>query len=234
MNQAHELTSKEIAELALGSIAGLTPAQQDLIFQTKKEQTFSSLLASWLQSNFDPSNLRALVELKGIEKVVKSKDRAILKKNRNTHDVALIDSESNFQLILENKVWYHFDGAKGRKNKKVNPHINEQLLPDIYKLILTASHQFAMPKCFVLMNLVTPSNPSLLPSAYFGDHEKSFKRVNESIEQYRSDGIEGVRSVFERYPNEISNLVHLGSNTPMGISGLAMIDVFCAEVVVQK
>jgi hypothetical protein len=234
LNQAHELTSKEIAELALGSIAGLTPAQQDLIFQTKKEQTFSSLLASGLQSNFDPSNLRALVELKGIEKVVKSKDRAILKKNRNTHDVALIDSESNFQLILENKVWYHFDGAKGRKNKKVNPHINEQLLPDIYKLILTASHQFAMPKCFVLMNLVTPSNPSLLPSAYFGDHEKSFKRVNESIEQYRSDGNEGVRSVFDRYPNEISNLVHLGSNTPMGISGLAMIDVFCAEVVVQK
>jgi hypothetical protein len=234
MNSALELNSKVVAELALGSIAGLTPAQQDLIFQTKKEQTFSSLLAVGLQSNFDPSNLRALVELKGIERVVKSKDKAILKKNRNTHDVALIDSASKFQVILENKVWYHFDGAKGRKKKKVNPNIDEQLVPDIYKLILTASHQAVKPKCFVLMNLVTPSDPSLLPAAYFGDHEKSFKRVNESMEQYRSDGIEGVRSVFDKHLSEITDLVHLGSDTPMGISGLAMIDVFCAEVVVQK
>ena len=116
MNKVNELDSKVIAELALESITGLTPFQQDLIFQTKKEQTFSSLLASGLQSNFDPTILRALVELKGKEKVVKSKDKATLKKNRNTHDVALIDSEANFQLILENKVWYHFDGAKGRKN----------------------------------------------------------------------------------------------------------------------
>jgi hypothetical protein len=231
MNKVNELDSKVIAELALESITGLTPFQQDLIFQTKKEQTFSSLLVSGLQSNFDPTILRALVELKGEEKVVKSKDKATLKKNRNTHDVALIDSEANFQLILENKVWYHFDGAKGRKNRTVNPHIEEQLIPDIYKLRLTASAQATKPKSFVLLNLVTPSDPSLLPSAYFGDHEKAFKRVGESIEQYRLDGIEGVSSVFHKHHKEVSSLIHLSSNLKMGISGSAMIDVFCAEIV---
>ena len=72
MNNVNELDSKVIAELAIGSIFGLTLPQQDLIFQTKKEQTFSSLLAGELQANFDPLNLRALVELKGKEKVIKS------------------------------------------------------------------------------------------------------------------------------------------------------------------
>jgi hypothetical protein len=234
VDKVNELNSKVIAELALGTIAGLTPPQQDLIFQTKKEQTFSSLLAGGLQSKFDPSELRALVELKGKEKIVKGKDKAVLKKNRNTHDVALIDSQSNFQLILENKVWYHFDGAKGRKNKKINSHIDEQLVPDIYKLRLTATHQNTKPKCFVLLNLVTPSVPSLLPAAYFGDHEKAFKRVHRSIEQYRSDGIEGVRSVFDKHTDEISNLIHLGSEVGMGIEGTAMVDIFCAEVTVQQ
>ena len=234
MNNVNELDSKVIAELAIGSIFGLTSPQQDLIFQTKKEQTFSSLLAGELQANFDPLNLRALVELKGKEKVIKSKDKGIVKKNRNTHDVALIDSESNFQLILENKIWYHFDGAKGRKNKRVNPHIEEQLVPDIYKLKLTASHEITKPKCFLLLNLVTPSDPSLLPSAYFGDHQKAFRRVHESAKNYRSDGIEGVRSIFDKHLNEITNLAHISSDIPMGIGGTAMIDVFCGEVVVQK
>ena len=233
MSKNFDLDSKAIAELMLESISALSPAQQELLFQTKKEQTFSSLLAAKLQANHDPKTLRSFVELKGVDKVVKSKDKTSVKKNRNTHDVCLVDEEASFHMILENKVWYHFDGAKGRKNKKVNPDIEDQLVPDIAKLILTGKDQSNSPSCFVLVNLVTPSNPTKLPSTYFGDHEKALKRVKGRIDQYREDGVNGVKGILDKHSGKLLPVSHISSTNPMGASGSAFLDVFCMEISIK-
>ncbi len=230
MEKTLSLDSAAIAELMFDSISVLSPAQQDLLFQTKKEQTFSALLASRLQKSQESKNLSSFVELKGVEKIVKSTDKASIKKNRNTHDVCLIDDSAVFHLLLENKVWYHFDGAKGRKNKKVNPDIEDQLVPDIKKLTLTALDQTKRPKCFVLVNLVTPSDPSKLPSTYFGDHIKAFKRVKEQVDVYRQDGINGVKGIFEKHSARLQSVSHVSSAHPLGVNGSAFLDVFCAEI----
>lgn len=224
------LDSAAIAGLMFDSISDLSPAQQDLLFQTKKEQTFSALLANRLQKSQESNKLSSFVELKGVEKIVKSTDKASIKKNRNTHDVCLIDDDAVFYLLLENKVWYHFDGAKGRKNKKVNPDIEDQLVPDIKKLALTALDQTNRPKCFVLVNLVTPSDPTKLPSTYFGDHRKAFKRVKEQVEVYRQDGVNGVKGILEKHSEKLLPLSHVSSTNPLGVNGSAFLDVFCAEI----
>lgn len=224
------LDSAAIAGLMFDSISDLSPAQQDLLFQTKKEQTFSALLANKLQKSQESNNLSSFVELKGVEKLVKSTDKASIKKNRNTHDVCLIDDDAVFHLLLENKVWYHFDGAKGRKNKRVNPDIEDQLIPDIKKLTLTALDQPKRPRCFVLVNLVTPSDPSKLPSTYFGDHNKAFKRVKEQVSIYRQDGINGVTGVIQKYSERLLPVSHVSSANPLGVNGSALLDVFCAEI----
>jgi hypothetical protein len=224
------LDSAAIAGLMFDSISDLSPAQQDLLFQTKKEQTFSALLANRLQKSQESNNLSSFVELKGVEKIVKSTDKASIKKNRNTHDVCLIDDDAVFYLLLENKVWYHFDGAKGRKNKKVNPDIEDQLVPDIKKLSLTAFDQTNKPKCFVLVNLVTPSDPTELPPTYFGDHSKAFKRVKEQVDVYRQDGVNGVKGILEKHSEKLLPVSHVSSTNPLGVNGSAFLDVFCAEI----
>ena len=230
MEKILNLDSAAIAGLMFDSISDLSPAQQDLLFQTKKEQTFSALLANRLQKSQESKNLSSFVELKGVEKLVKGTDKASIKKNRNTHDVCLIDDDAVFHLLLENKVWYHFDGAKGRKNKKVNPDIEDQLVPDIKKLTLTALDQTNRPTCFVLVNLVTPSDPSKLPSTYFGDHNKAFKRVKEQVDIYRQDGVNGLKGVIEKYSERLLPVSHVSSANPLGINGSAFLDVFCAEI----
>jgi hypothetical protein len=233
MEKTLSLGSAAIADLMFDSISVLSPAQQDLLFQTKKEQTFSALLASRLHKSQESKNLSSFVELKGVEKIVKSTDRASVKKNRNTHDVCLIDDDAVFHLLLENKVWYHFDGAKGRKNKKVNPDIEDQLVPDIKKLTLTALDQTKSPKCFVLVNLVTPSDPSKLPSTYFGDHNKAFKRAQEQIDVYRQDGVDGVKGILEKHSETLLPVSHVSSTNALGVNGSAFLDVFCAEIKIK-
>jgi hypothetical protein len=64
-----------------------------------------------------------LVELKGLDYFANDFSGSGSTKNRNTHDLGILDSLANLNLILENKVWYHFDGAKGAKVAKGTPRI---------------------------------------------------------------------------------------------------------------
>ena len=198
MSKNFDLDSKAIAELMLESISALSPAQQELLFQTKKEQTFSSLLAAKLQANHDPKTLRSFVELKGVDKVVKSKDKTSVKKNRNTHDVCLVDEEASFHMILENKVWYHFDGAKGKNNPKPEKGIGIQIKDDIFKIRQTLSDT-KHGRGFLLLNIVTPGDPDSIPKSYQNDHQRAWSRTNGDFESYRSEGLDGIKQVLKTF-----------------------------------
>jgi hypothetical protein len=211
------------------SFTELTPNIQDLLFQTKKEQTFSSILAAKIQTQLKGTRSHCLVELKGIEKISPSGSG---QKNRNTHDVCIVDAEANFQLILENKVWYHFDGAKGARNKKANPHIEEQLLPDIHKIRITALEVNNHPKGFIMICLVTPSEVKYLPMAYLSDHQKAFTRVGSHLETFRKEGIEGLMSILQKHQRDLGAIAHVALEPNLGINKSGLIDIFCAEVVV--
>lgn len=218
-----------IAESALNSLVVLSPSQQELLFQTKKEQTFTSILTGSLQKYYDSSNLRVLVELKGVDYVQRGTSRLEEKSSRNTHDLGILDEGANLRLILENKVWYHFDGAKGAKVIKVEKSVKAQLQADIFKLKHSAKH-LGVKKCFVLIYLVTPSRPENLPKSYRQPHTVVLQRTDGDLSRYRSDGLLGVKSVIESFNSEFSSLVHLGSERPMGIDGSGFLDVFCAEL----
>ena len=224
-----EANPQIIAECALKSLTGLSPSQQELLFQTKKEQTFTSILTSALQANYDSSDLRVLVELKGVDYVQRATSRLEEKNSRNTHDLGILDLNANLKLILENKVWYHFDGAKGAKVVKVEKSVKEQLKADIFKLKHSAKH-LEVKRCFILINLVTPSRPDNLPKSYRQPHAVVLKRTKGDLSRYRSDGLQGVKSVIESFKADFSSIVHLGSDEPIGIDGSGFLDVFCGEI----
>lgn len=224
-----EANPQSIANCALKSLIALTPSQQELLFQTKKEQTFTSILTGALQKNYDSSELRVLVELKGVDYVQRATSRLEEKNSRNTHDLGILDVDANLKLILENKVWYHFDGAKGAKIVKVEKSVREQLKADIFKLKHSAKH-LEVNKCFVLINLVTPSRPDNLPKSYRQPHAVVFKRTKGDLSRYRCEGLIGVRSVIESFNSEFSSIVHIGSDEPIGIDGSGFLDVFCGEI----
>lgn len=224
-----EITAQDIANMAMNSLSQLSNNQQELLFQTKKEQTFSAILASNMQDNLDSSQFRALVELKGVDYLVKATSNSPEKKNRNTHDLGVLDAEANLGLILENKVWYHFDGAKGARTIRVEKNVQEQLKDDIFKLKHTAKNQ-KIEKCFVLLNLVTPSDPKTLPKSYRESHDTVLKRTNGDIAQYRKDGLQGVKSVIDAHSSEFRSVVHIGSKVSMGVNESGFLDIFCAQV----
>lgn len=221
--------SSAIAHLMMDVIVALSPAQQELLFQTKKEQTFSSLLSQAMQSRMDSKQLRALVELKGFDYL--AKDSSILKstKNRNTHDLGVLDLLGNLIFILENKVWYHFDGAKGSKVAKIEKNVREQLKGDIFKLQHSAKHQ-NIQNSYVVLTVVTPSRPQNLPKTYRNSHEGAIKRTGGDLNRYRIDGILGFISTINEFKSELGLVTHLDSKTNIGVDGCGFLDVFCAEV----
>lgn len=224
--------SKDIAKMAFDSISSLSLSQQELLFQTKKEQTFSAILASELQNHLNDYRFRVLVELKGFDYVVGATANRSEKKNRNTHDVGVLDNEANLKLILENKVWYHFDGAKGSKNIRVEKNVEEQLKQDIFKLRHSAKN-LNIKNCYILICVVTPSKPETLPKTYRQSHETALKRTEGDLSQYKRDGLAGIRSVIDKSSQDLGSIVHLGSQSSMGISELGFLDVFCAQVIVK-
>lgn len=222
-----------IANLMMDAIVDLSPAQQELLFQTKKEQTFTSLLTQVMQLKMDPVQFRTLVELKGFDYLAKDSSSAVSTKNRNTHDLGVLDSLANLNLILENKVWYHFDGAKGSKVAKVEKNVREQLKGDIFKLQHTAKHQ-AISSSYILVTVVTPSRPENLPKSYRLAHESAIKRTKGDFNRYRNDGVLGFKSVFEKSHSDIGSITHLHSDETLGVDGCGFLDVFCAEVLREK
>ena len=221
--------SLAIAHLMMDAIVGLSPAQQELLFQTKKEQTFSSLLSQEMQSRMDPNQLRALVELKGFDYLKKDFSISKSTKNRNTHDLGVLDSSADLLFILENKVWYHFDGAKGSKVAKVEKNVREQLEGDIFKLRHSAKHQ-DIKNSYVVITVVTPSRPQNLPKTYRNSYEGAIKRSSGDLNRYRTDGILGFISTINEFKSELGLVTHLDSKTNIGVDGCGFLDVFCAEV----
>jgi len=225
--------ASDIAYLMMDAIVGLTPAQQELLFQTKKEQTFSSLLSQAIQSKMDSNQLRALVELKGFDYLKEDSSTSKSAKNRNTHDLGILDSSANLIFILENKVWYHFDGAKGSKHAKVEQDVRDQLKGDIFKLQHSAKHQ-NIKNSYMIITVVTPSRPENLPKTYRSSHEGAIKRTRGDLNRYRNEGILGFISAIEQFKSELGPVTHLDFNKSMGIDGCGFLDVFCAEVLRKK
>jgi hypothetical protein len=225
--------SSAIAHLMMDVIVGLSPAQQELLFQTKKEQTFSSLLSQGMQSKMDSNQLRALVELKGFDYLAKDSSTSKSTKNRNTHDLGVLDSSAKLIFILENKVWYHFDGAKGSKVAKVEKNVREQLKGDIFKLQHTAKHQ-EINNSYILITVVTPSRPENLPKSYRHAHEAVMKRTRGDFNRYRKEGVFGFISAIEQFQSELGSVTHLDFNEKIGLDGCGFLDVFCAEVLRKK
>ena len=222
-----------IAGLMMEAIVDLSPAQQELLFQTKKEQTFTSLLTQALQLKMDPAQFRTLVELKGLDYFANDFSSSVSAKNRNTHDLGVLDSFANLNMILENKVWYHFDGAKGVKVAKVEKNVREQIKGDIFKLQHTAKHQ-NISSSFILITVVTPSRPQNLPKSYRLAHEAAIKRTGGDLNEYRKDGILGFNSALHKFHSELGQISHLYSNGTLGVDGCGFLDVFCAEVLRTK
>lgn len=222
-----------IAHFMIDAIVRLTPAQQELLFQTKKEQTFTSLLSEVLQSKMDSDQFRALVELKGVEYLKKDSSTSKSSKNRNTHDLGILDSAAKLMLILENKVWYHFDGAKGSKLAKVEQNIRVQLKGDIFKLKHSAKH-LDIKNSYIVITVVTPSRPKKLPKTYRNSHERAIKRTEGDLNQYRIDGILGFMSAINQFKSELGPVAHLDSKDKLGLDGCGFLDVFCAEVLRKK
>lgn len=221
--------SSAIAHLMMDVIVDLSPAQQELLFQTKKEQSFSSLLSQAMQSHMDSNQIRALVELKGFDYLRKDSSISKSTKNRNTHDLGVLDSSANLLFILENKVWYHFDGAKGSKEAKVEKNVQEELKRDIFKLQHSAKHH-DIKNSYVVITVVTPSRPQNLPKTYRNSHEGAIKRTSGDLNRYRNDGILGFTSAFNEFKSELGLVTHLDSKTKIGVDGCGFLDVFCAEV----
>ena len=227
------LDASVIASLMMDVIVELSPAQQELLFQTKKEQTFTSLLTQALQSKMNSVQFRVLVELKGLDYFANDLSGSGSTKNRNTHDLGILDSLANLNLILENKVWYHFDGAKGAKVAKVEENVREQLERDIFKLQHTAKHQ-NIRSSYVLITVVTPSRTESLPKSYRLAHEAAIKRTKGDVSRYRNDGILGFKSVFQEFHSDLGSIEHLHSNETLGVDGCGFLDIFCAEVLRNK
>jgi len=224
-----EISPQMIVAEAINLMGSLTPKQQELLFQTKKEQTFSSLLAHQLQGHFTSKELRVLVELKGVDYEAKTSSKKFGPNNRNTHDIGILDSQADLNLLIENKVWYHFDGAKGSRVVRVEKSVKEQLQGDIFKLRHTASN-LGIQKSFILINIVTPSRPENLPKSYKQPHEIVLKRTLGDLERYRKEGLNGIRSVLDSRVTDFKSMIHLASVNPMGIDGCGFHDVICAEI----
>ncbi len=227
-----EINSQMIAAEAIDSMSSLTPMQQELLFQTKKEQTFSSLLAHQLQVHVTPQDLRVLVELKGVDYEAKPSSKKSGPNSRNTHDIGILDKHADLNLLIENKVWYHFDGAKGSRAIRVEKSVKNQLQGDIFKLKHTASH-LDVQKCFILINIVTPSQPESLPKSYKQEHEIVSKRTLGDLVRYRKEGLNGIRSVFDSRITDFKSITHLASVNPMGAEGCGFHDVICAEIKIK-
>lgn len=227
----HTWNSADLGTLMRDALIELSPNIQDLLFQTKKEQTFSALLAGKVQIKLNNSGSKCLVELKGVDKTNKSR---ISQKYRNTHDVCIIDADARFEMILENKVWYHFDGAKGLRTKIINPNIEKQLVPDLEKIRHTSSAFNNRSAGFVMICLVTPSEFSQLPNSYARDLRNALQRTDGNMDVLRQEGISGVLSVLHKYQGLIGPISYVSSTNSLGVNRSGILDVIAAEVLVKQ
>ena len=211
------INSHLIADSMKTSIQNLSTNIREILFQSKSEQTFSELLCEKLNSQLEISDSKFLVEIKGQE----SKSETG-KKTLNSHDIALLDCTGTLRLTIENKVWYHFDGAKGL-NGVLNQNVIDQLKGDIFKTRL--SMDTYRNQGFILICLVTPN----LFTKYESSHKTALKRVNGDFEIYMRDSVAGIRSYLSTV-NHLKDLIHLNYRLEAGNIRSGMLDIFCAEI----
>ena len=220
----NEVSAGTIAQLALNSFESLSRETQELLLRSKNEQTFSGLLAAHMQREPNIQTGAALVEIKGFNYLNAGT------KSRNVHDVAVVNSLGESEILIENKVWYHFDGAKGKRNAKVEPNVIKQLKADIFKIKLTLKNLPAGARGFLLVHILTPTDIDNIPQSYLKHHLGSIARVDGDWVKYRVEGMDGIRSVFEKFKAELKFPVAEASNRSKSQGAQGALDILCVEV----
>lgn len=228
------LDSDLIARLASDAFYRNTPIVQEKLLLSKNEQTFSGLLGHeltqyptlQLDGGTNPQSGQVLLELKGKD-YIKTDRNGQEKRTPNFHDITIVNPDAEIEVIIENKVWYHFDGAKGADRGKPEPGIARQLKADIAKIKQTLDGSPTLKRGFILLNIVTPSDPSLIPATYRREHEKAWDRSMRSPAIYREDGLRGIRKVVENFDKDLRGIRVMESRNS---DSLGALDVICAEV----
>ena len=228
------LDANLITLIASRSYYRTSPKVQELLLLSKNEQTFSGILAQELTANpalqlDGSSNSDAglvLLELKGKDYLNRNAN-GVEKPSRNFHDLAIVNNDAEIEVIIENKVWYHFDGAKGAVRAKPEPGIARQIKADIKKIKQTLDGSTSIRRGFILLNIVTPSNTALIPASYRREHEKVWDRCMHSQPLYREEGLNGIRKVLGSFDADLRSIeIESFTNSESG----GYIDFICAEV----
>lgn len=227
------LNSELIAKLSAESVLALSAPVQELLLQSKSEQTFSGLLSSHLNAHAplalskqqDPHSATVLLEFKGVD--YKKKTAKGVKKSRNFHDLAIVNQDGRIEVIIENKFWYHFDGSKGKKSPKPEKGIKTQIDGDIFKIKQTLGTDREGRKAFLLLNIVTPGEFTSLPTSYKDDHNTLFKRTSGNLDVYRSEGFIGVMEVAQKFEHVADDIFHLPTQK---FSSGGFIDFICLQI----
>lgn len=220
MSNLEFISSNWLSNAAVEAVNSLPGAIRESILQTKQEQTFSSLLVSRMNhEQLNTTTSMALVEIRG---------RSVSAKQRNTHDIAILSHEGKKLCIIENKVWYHFDGAKGRIQPKVEKDVVDQLATDIEKIQLTLRDEEGNTASgFVLLNVVTPQETSLLPYSYRNSQNTALKREKGSISSLMKSGLNGIVEALAKFRKEVLPYSHSFQEFSNYTSRM---DAICAEV----
>ena len=219
-----KITATSLSNLALSAFQSVSLETQELLLQSKNEQTFSGLLAAALQNTPSIKPGSALVEIKGINYIVKGSV------SRNFHDIAVVNQVAQTEILIENKVWYHFDGAKGKKIAKIEPNVISELKDDIFKIQLTLRELDAKARAFIIVHIVTPADIERIPKSYLSAHRSSFARVGGDWDRYRREGLEGISNSFVLHQSEYKSPVVIKSATVSRNDTQGFIDIFCVEV----
>ena len=211
----------------INSVNRLPETLREQLILTKNEQSFSGLWVLEFEktlSNYGSNFL--LIENKGVS--FRRSSGKGTKTTMNFHDISLVDSYSNFLFIIENKIWYHFDGAKGRKTPKLEPNVKSQIKADISKIKTTLKQNKVSAQGYLLINLVTPSKTKLLPKSYLNSHNSAMSRTKYDLDTYITEGVEGIAN-YLAHDSGITELSHCNLVFGEG-KNRSFLDSFCVRV----
>ena len=109
--------------------------------------------------------------------------------------------------------------------------ISHQLPPqsraDISKIKQTLDGSLTFKRGLILLNIVTPSDPSLIPATYRREHEKAWDRSMHSPAIYSEDGLRGIRKLLDDLDKDLHGIRVVESRNS---DSLGVLDVICAEI----
>lgn len=228
------ISSQLIANLTLSAFEANPPAIQEILLQSKSEQTFTGILANQIMhyEEFGFTQLSekhpgaVLLEFKGTD--YQKIENGKIKPSRNFHDLSVVNQQGELEVIIENKFWYHFDGSKGVKKPAPNRGIHKQLGADIFKIRKSLSEESRDGRGFILLHIVTPLSPELLPKTYQTSHQALWQRAEQNLEQYRRKGLEGVLKILGEFLD--TDLVDYSTTSSPLTHDKGFLDIICAEV----